>query len=267
MTAQWINARILKRGGREYRLSIDDVPAPDGWVVAEEHSVCFDGATDRVSTEALLKRLCEPSVSYDQAKKLLADLRGQVLGQTPDSILKRKYATFWPRVAAHIADVVMITTVLAIGWLAFSHWPATWVRVVSLTIAQFGFVVYEIVMHGLYGQTLGKMSCRVIVRDISERPLSMKQAVLRDIVSLALAAFGLWVYVPQVIQGGSIDFTNPPFLSGLFSNLCIGWTLIDAVTMLTNNKRRALHDYIAGTVVICTEADASFIAASRQSLH
>jgi hypothetical protein len=32
--------------------------------------------------------------------------------------------------------------------------------------------------------------------------------------------------------------------------ILFGWMLLEAVTMLTNAKRRAIHDFIAGTVVI-----------------
>ena len=34
------------------------------------------------------------------------------------------------------------------------------------------------------------------------------------------------------------------------------WFLAEVLTMLTNEKRRALHDFIAGTVVVRTNIDA-----------
>jgi hypothetical protein len=39
-----------------------------------------------------------------------------------------------------------------------------------------------------------------------------------------------------------------------FVALPLLWFLVEIVTMLTNGKRRALHDFIAGTVVIRTNA-------------
>lgn len=33
---------------------------------------------------------------------------------------------------------------------------------------------------------------------------------------------------------------------------CLIWYFLELVTMLTNRKRRALHDFIAGTVVVRT---------------
>ena len=38
--------------------------------------------------------------------------------------------------------------------------------------------------------------------------------------------------------------------SSLVSLARYAWYLLEVVTMLTNHKRRALHDYIAGSVVV-----------------
>ena len=38
--------------------------------------------------------------------------------------------------------------------------------------------------------------------------------------------------------------------SGVFSWLSYAWMLSEVVTMLFNEKKRAIHDFIAGTVVV-----------------
>jgi uncharacterized RDD family membrane protein YckC len=250
MSAQWVNARILQRGRREYRLSIDNGPVDDDWAVVEQHSVCLDGSTDRAALEDQLDQLCETPVSYDTARNLLADLRGHVLGQTPVAMVERKYATFWLRVCARIGDGIIFMPVAVIGYFLIVHPTAPWVRVVWFTLGQCVFLVYVIVMHGIYGQTLGKMACHVRVLDISERPLSMKQAVLRDIVNIILLLAGLWIHLPQVIRGEWLDFSHLPSHRSLLTYLSSGWVWLDGLTMLTNSKRRALHDFIAGSVVV-----------------
>jgi uncharacterized RDD family membrane protein YckC len=264
MTAQWINARILKRGGSEYRVTIDDEPASGEWTVVEEHSVCLDGSMDLASLETQLAQLSEPYVSYSQAKSLLADLRGGVLGQTPIAILQRKYETFWLRLGAVYVDAIILVPLLIVSWLLLAHSTLTGIRVAWFIVAQCAALVYQIVMHGLYGQTLGKMSCHVIVRDISERPLSMKQAVLRNIFGIALFPLGLWVYLPQVIHGASIAGFHRTPAGRVLSWLGVGWTVIEVVTLLANEKRRAVHDYIAGSVVIRTEADTASAGTTSQ---
>lgn len=250
MSAQWVNARILQRGWRKYRLSIED-PPPDGdWTVVEEHSVCLDGATDRAAVQAQLDQLCESPVSYDEARNLLADLRGHVLEKATVWIVERKYATFWRRLVAYFGDVLLCTLVLVVGSFFFGLSPIPWVRVVWASFAQCAALLYFILMHGIYGQTFGKMGCHVTVRDNSERPLSMKQAVLREIVGIILLPLGLWIYLPQVIREPSFGIADPPSLDRLYGHIWMGWTFLDGLTMLTNTKRRALHDYIAGSVVV-----------------
>jgi uncharacterized RDD family membrane protein YckC len=252
MSAQWINARILKRG-REYRVSIADAPASGEWEIAEEHSVCLDGSTDRASLEGQLDRLCEQPLSYKQAMSLLADLRGQVLERPVGRIVAMKYATFWLRCVARVTDNIVLSPVAMIGWFAFRASTTSDLRVACIVVLSCAGLLYQILMHGTLGQTLGKMACGVIVRDISERPLSMRQAVLRDIIGIILLPLSLWIYVPLMLRDGNalVPF-DIPFPGRLLSYVSIGWTVADGLTILTNAKRRALHDFIARSVVIRT---------------
>ena len=100
-------------------------------------------------------------------------------------------------------------------------------------------------------QTLGKMACKVIVLDVSEQPLSMKQAVLRDILDVVLLPIGLAIDIPQIIHGTDIySPTAATIIDQVMLYSTMGWFAIEVITMLTNQKRRALHDFIAGSVVI-----------------
>ena len=68
----------------------------------------------------------------------------------------------------------------------------------------------------------------------TEREISLKKSVLRDIVPFAII-FG---YVGTESSVSSVD------------NVLLFWFLLEVGTMLLNEKRRALHDFIAGTVVV-----------------
>lgn len=64
------------------------------------------------------------------------------------------------------------------------------------------------------------------------------------------AAAGNVAHPPWLIFGPltlkkPMDFDNDKIMYSTF-----GWFGLEVVTMLTNNKRRALHDFIAGSVVI-----------------
>ena len=92
---------------------------------------------------------------------------------------------------------------------------------------------------------------KVVVLDRSLGALSWKQAFVRDLVPILIAI----AYVVDV-SGLVLDGVNPDELyekgyrmSPLLS-LAFFWMAAELLTMLTNNKRRALHDFIAKSVVV-----------------
>jgi uncharacterized RDD family membrane protein YckC len=103
--------------------------------------------------------------------------------------------------------------------------------------------MYLVLMHGKYGQTLGKMWTGIVVLDISENAISMFQALKREIVPICLIIVGdvLWSFG---FLGGH------PKLQWIFAYVGILWFAAEMITMLFNKKRRAIHDFIAGSVVI-----------------
>jgi len=116
-------------------------------------------------------------------------------------------------------------------------------------------------MHGKYGQTVGKMVTKVRVFDArTEKPISYRQALIREGVPTVLSIPFLIYEAIAIIQGReSADLllegkVSPHSLLWWFTVLPILWSVVEVVTMLTNDKRRALHDFIAGTVVIRTNA-------------
>jgi hypothetical protein len=79
----------------------------------------------------------------------------------------------------------------------------------------------------------------------------MRQAFLRDSVPIVLTVFLLLFAIepmlsdrPSELKWG--DSKIPLYLS--MANLT--WLLLELGTMLTNAKRRAIHDLIAGSVVV-----------------
>ena len=166
-------------------------------------------------------------------------------------MIEYKYSTFWPRFCAGFIDGLIF---MPVGWIysfTFSHFASVPLRILACVISSSAFLVYSIWMHGRRGQTLGKMACKVVVLDVSERPLSMRQAVLRDIFGVVLLPIGLAINISGILRGIDISLpANFTAIDWIITYSAIGWFLIEVVTMLTNDKRRALHDFIAGSVVI-----------------
>lgn len=179
--------------------------------------------------------------------------------------LEYRYRTFWPRLwASWIDGVVLLPFAFIFGTLLQPEvvgalWEtARWMLVVVSLINHAYLWFYSIYMHGRWGQTVGKMTTRVKVVDaVTEEPISYKKAFIRDSVPI-LILFPLRIYSLFRLLTGSgydllqassdysalanfVDWTD--FIAGL-------WWFAEIVTMLTNEKRRAVHDFIAGTVVV-----------------
>jgi uncharacterized RDD family membrane protein YckC len=105
---------------------------------------------------------------------------------------------------------------------------------------------YAVYMHGRFGQTLGKFIARVRVTRRDGSRLSYRQAAVRDFLPCLLVPVSMWYALNQVITGELPDLS----LYNSVSSLALAWVFLELLTMLLNNERRAIHDFIADTVVV-----------------
>jgi uncharacterized RDD family membrane protein YckC len=164
-----------------------------------------------------------------------------------------RYRTARKRIWAAIVDYILFMPLLFVDCYFLFSDTNVFIVIAWNVFTTFLPIFYSIFAHYRYGRTIGKWVARVKVLDVSEtRNLSLKQAFLRDGVFLSLELIGLLYYGFWAIKTGEpgyllhnfIDFPISPF--GL-------WTLLEIITMLANSKRRAVHDYIAGSVVVRAE--------------
>jgi uncharacterized RDD family membrane protein YckC len=158
-----------------------------------------------------------------------------------------KYQTFWRRVGASILDSLILTPV---NWGVSFVFLLVGTAPVMLSWAVPGFiaVLYYILMHYYGGQTLGKMAARVKVLDDSETPVNLGQAIIRSLPQLLPVMFAVSFSTAGESSAHLIEFWASLIygLTGLFF-------IADVAVCLFNEKRRALHDLIAGTVVVRTD--------------
>ena len=163
-----------------------------------------------------------------------------------------------------LLPIAVIFGILLQPEVAAALWEnARWMLIVVFLINHAYLWFYSIYMHGRWGQTVGKMTTRVKVVDaVSEEPISYKKALLRDSIPI-LVLFPLLVYsLYQLIIGSEYHIPQPSPDLSITANIAdwtefiMGiWWFAEIVTMLTNEKRRAVHDFIAGTVVVRTNVE------------
>jgi uncharacterized RDD family membrane protein YckC len=163
-----------------------------------------------------------------------------------------KYETFRPRFFAGFIDsFVFLPLSFVDAFLSAPERPAA-VIIIWSGIMYSSYWLYSVLLHSRYGQTVGKMLMKIKVLDVSEERIpTFRQAFLRDIGYIVLNTLSLVYLVYLVLAGEHVAGAEISSLPGrILLWASFGWFLVEIVTMATNEKRRALHDYIAGTVVI-----------------
>jgi uncharacterized RDD family membrane protein YckC len=125
---------------------------------------------------------------------------------------------------------------------------------------------YHIVLHALRGQSVGKMALGIRVVSLPGAPIGWRQSALRFSVDTALSiALGISMALGYVRMSDAefhglgwfergiwLDRLSP--LSNVLSWALVLWTWGEIVTLLFNRQKRALHDLIAGTMVVHVSA-------------
>lgn len=170
---------------------------------------------------------------------------------------EKRYHTGIKRLLAAIVDGVVFLPLVLIDKLIYSSQSGdtnTSMLFLWQTFLVFAPLAYSIVLHYKYGQTIGKSVVNVKVLDVCEtRKLSLRQAIFRDIVYLLVALIGLLYYAILFVRADTKEFVLNDYLEFSDNSFFMWWGLIEIITMLTNGKRRAVHDFLAKSVVVRAE--------------
>ena len=174
------------------------------------------------------------------------------------------YATFWPRFAAMWIDFFVLLPVGLLNLWGQSVSKPLAMALVLPTAAFFS--AYHIYCHGRFGQTIGKRVMGIRVARQNGEPIGWREAWMRSLVDLVFACLWSLSSFIALTSISDVDYygtdwrqrthalitLHPSWL--LWTNTANRlWIWSEVVVMLFNKERRALHDFIAGTVVIRVE--------------
>ncbi|MGE3384390.1 MAG: RDD family protein [Pyrinomonadaceae bacterium] len=161
-----------------------------------------------------------------------------------------RYDTFWARFVAAIIDGFIVVIPAALLQTLVDMASVSWLSLSFTIFSDVAGWTYFILGHGLYGRTVGKKTQNLRVVDFkTEQPISMIQALWRESLFIILGVIAL-------VVSALIDFvpiTDDTTLSSLGFGVILlqaVFIIVQVVYCLNNPKRRALHDLIAGTVVV-----------------
>lgn len=189
----------------------------------------------------------------------------QPVGAPAGDLAALRYAGFWQRFGAYWIDLLILLPVtgLAIFFgekyrLFMLYWCLP-----SLALGLF-FHVYLV---GRFGGTPGKLLLKTRIAMEDGTPVTMKAAMIRHAVLFVLVAL-ISVATPMALlqmtdesyfsygyiaRSATLLALMPSWYAPVSILLQI-WIWGEFITMLFNKRRRAVHDFIAGTVVLRTGA-------------
>jgi len=157
-----------------------------------------------------------------------------------------KFDTFWPRFFAGVIDSAVFLPLSILVYMTGKSSAVTSTHLLADFIDSILWFTYSMALHAYSGQTIGKRLCRIrVVRNADEGPIGWREATLRDIVPFA-------VCIATVTATPWLPMISREWAFTLLAAIPTGWALLEILTTLTNDRRRAVHDYLAGTVVIRT---------------
>jgi uncharacterized RDD family membrane protein YckC len=165
-----------------------------------------------------------------------------------------RYQTLWRRFWAVCVDILVFAPIAIADHFFWKGSAPVPVRAAWILIFSCLSTAHSVFGHGLYGRTVGKWLLGIRVLDVSGAPLRMWQAVVRDSLTIAFLAWRTIPNLGSILHG--IRQTSPP-RHGLGASgwISLIWFLLEVVTVLASPRRRALHDLLAGSVVVRTTLD------------
>lgn len=255
-----ILAAVLNDNGVEATVFGDDAGGAMPFIGSTQgYRVMIDaGARDRASEIEDESREALAAAMATTASSPAPWTPSQRQGEEAEVADTVRYGTFWRRAAALLIDHFVFLP-LGVAYDCALRTPPASTALAPVLAAGIllAWYAYRIVMHARYGQTLGKMATGVVVLDISEsRRINTRQAFVRDSVPFVIQALILLDQLPRISNGTSDLFhvTAPSVdAPNLAVDAMLVWVLLNVVTLLINSRRRAIHDLMAGSVVIKEE--------------
>lgn len=161
-----------------------------------------------------------------------------------------KYRTSFRRILAAFIDALVLGPLSFISYLIYKKSSNQTVLFTTYAVETMIPIFYSIIFHFKYGYTIGKYLVDVKVLDLTESKLiTFKQSLYRDSFYLIIT-IGTIIYSGVIFLKSSNLESSVKISSNFFHFPVPYWTIIEIITMMTNKKRRALHDFLAGSVVV-----------------
>jgi len=187
--------------------------------------------------------------------------------QTPlsiEGINENIYAGFWIRLGSLLLDfLIMIPVIFLTLYLNGLSKNAYYFTFIPSLIFHFWYSIYLVKKHG---GTPGKLIAGIKILKINGENVTWKESILRQIVTFILTIFASVITIIALSKADGEYYesltwmtkqqylmTLTPLLFTIYTWTSNIWTYSELLVLLFNKRKRALHDFIAGTVIVRTK--------------
>lgn len=176
------------------------------------------------------------------------------------------YKNFWRRFGALLIDVILVLAVLCLlGALAMGVWKMFGGAITVETLlnqpiilsAAASVLAYDVFMTKKYGGTVGKLLMGVYITDLGGNPLGWGRATARLFSKVGhywVFSFLGFLVINLLAKAAGMDLTQEEVIVPIFGVLLfVLRTLMEFsgyYFAFFTKKRQALHDLMAGTLVV-----------------
>lgn len=172
-----------------------------------------------------------------------------------------RYAGFLPRLAALLLDLVVMSPLIVLSFWGFSQFRLFEVYY-FLPGMLFG-LFYSVYLVRRFGGTPGKLIVGIRIRKLDGEPVGYREALLRYLPEFILGTLISIALIMPIFHMTDAEYHSLAFMERATRMIELApswykplqwinaaWVWGEFLVLLTNRKRRALHDFIAGTVVV-----------------
>lgn len=206
-----------------------------------------------------------PSCGHPNVEKAIAEVPPPQSAPPPPpepaSVSAVEYGGFWIRFGAMWADVLIMLPLMVL-----QIWVAGYSRtvfVIGSLFSEIVFIYVSVICVKRWGGTPGKLICGLKVVKLDLSPIGWSEAWLRYSINLVFELSSIISQLIAVLKIREAEYLTLSYrargdriadLEGSMSTilLCAGqiWIWGELIVLLTNSKRRAIHDFLAGTVIV-----------------